>query len=51
MQNDRRLARAIRGMTAACGVIAFLSVYTIAFAKESLCTTSINDSNNAFGRS
>jgi hypothetical protein len=50
MQNDRRLRRAIRGMTAACGVIAFLGAYMIAFAQETHCTR-IADSNNTFGRS
>ncbi len=50
MHNDRRMIRTTRGMTAACGVIAFLGIYTIAFAKETVCTTSITDSNNQFGR-
>jgi hypothetical protein len=51
MQNDRRLTRAIRFLIAACGVIAFLGLYTIAFAQESLGTTSVTDSNNTSGRS
>jgi hypothetical protein len=50
MQKDRCLTHAIRGLTAACGVIAFPGGDTIAFAQETLCTTSITDSNNIFGR-
>jgi hypothetical protein len=50
MQIDRRLTRAIRGLTAACSVITFLGAYTIAFAQETRCTTSITDSTNMLGR-
>lgn len=50
MQNDRRLTRAIRGLTAACSIIAFLGAYTIVFAQETLCITSTTDSNTVFGR-
>jgi hypothetical protein len=51
MQKVRRLTHAIRGLTAACGVIAFLGAYTIVFAQETPRTTSITDSNITFGRS
>jgi hypothetical protein len=50
MQSDRHPTRAIRGLTAACGVIAFLGVCTIAFAKETATASSSTYSNSEFGR-
>jgi hypothetical protein len=41
--------RTIRMLTAACGVLAFLGVYTIAFAKETLLTSNNTHSNSEFG--
>jgi hypothetical protein len=50
MPNVRPLTRAIRILTAVCGVIAFLGAYTIAFAQEArLQGAEITHSNIAFG--
>jgi hypothetical protein len=47
----RRLPRALRISIAVCGVLAFLSGYTITFAKEpTLGAVDTTDSNIVFGR-
>lgn len=52
MHDVRRLTRAIRILTAACGVLAFLGGYTITFASEppTLGAALVTDSNIEFGR-
>lgn len=43
MHDVQRLTRAIRSLTAACGVLAFLGCYTIAFAQPRQSDIATND--------